>query len=94
MGSKQKQTLLQKIFCDSNGTIVIAQFPNTPLILWFVLSIVRLYPWPAQFDAGLGTVANAFLFVWAYLEITSGVNYFRRALGAIIMVFMMVSYFS
>lgn len=91
---QSKQTLFQKTFCDADGNMVVAQFPNAPLVLWLTLSLVRLFPFSSQIDSGLAALANACLFVWAYLEITDGVNYFRRALGATIMAFMVVSYFS
>jgi hypothetical protein len=32
----RENTLVDKIFRDSNGNIVIAQTPNPPLILWVV----------------------------------------------------------
>lgn len=90
---KKPQTLFERIFSDANGNIVIVQFPNAPLLLWIGLSLLRIYPFSSTIVIGLGLLANSFLFVWAYLEITSGVNYFRRILGAIIFLVIASSYF-
>jgi hypothetical protein len=57
----------------STGRIVIAQWPNVPLWVWIVASLLR---WRL--------VATAGLLVWAVLEVAKGVNPFRRALGAIV----------
>lgn len=90
----QKQTLLQRIFYDSSGKVVLGQFPNAPLALWLAFSLTRLFALPVNIEAGLSALASAFLFVWAYLEITSGVSYFRRFLGATVMAFIIAGYFS
>lgn len=87
------RTLFQRLFCDANGNVVLVQFPNVPLLLWIGLSLLRIYSFPVIIDVGIGLLANSFLFVWAYLEITSGVNYFRRILGAIIFFIVASSYF-
>lgn len=82
---------LRAFVTDDQGRVVIAQPPNGPLIGWLVL-------WPASALVALPSVHNflaffsaAFLFTWAYLELTQGVNYFRRTLGAIVMIYMVVS---
>ncbi len=82
----EKETLFDKFFRDSDGNIVIAQPPNPPVILWGVASLLKLV-----FDSGLTNIALdliAFgsLFTWAWLELFQGVNYFRRLLGAIVLV--------
>lgn len=80
--------LYRKTFFDENNNFVIAQFPNLPIILALVFTILSNID---IFNAGLNEVftylASGFLFVWAYLEITSGVNYFRRFLGIAVIVY-------
>lgn len=44
--------------------------------------------------SGTEQIGSAFLFTWAFLEITQGVNYFRRALGIIVMTALILSYLS
>lgn len=60
---------------------VIAQWPNPPL--WAALAgvlVARLTDgWVHAYARG---VTLAGLAAWAYLELTDGVNWFRRLLGA------------
>lgn len=59
----------------------IAQFPNPPLIIGLVALGLRYLASGAWADA-LGAIGYVFIGVWAYLELTAGVNLFRRVLGA------------
>ncbi|BAY14992.1 hypothetical protein NIES2109_36530 [Nostoc sp. HK-01] len=81
-----ESTLFDKIFRDSNGNIVIAQPPNPPLILWVVASLLTLIFQSGTINAVLQILANGALFTWAWLELFQGVNYFRRALGLIVLI--------
>ncbi len=59
----------------------IAQFPNPPLIIGLVALALR-YPAAGTWADVLGAIGYVFVGVWAYLELTAGVNLFRRVLGA------------
>jgi len=59
----------------------IAQFPNPPLIVGLVALGLR-YVVPGAWADVLAAVGYVFVAVWAYLELTAGVNMFRRVLGA------------
>lgn len=77
-------SLFDKTFRDSEGNIVIAQWPNLPLIVAIASSLLTLV-----FDSGnLYQLADAIAFgswfTWGWLEIFDGVNYFRRALGLVV----------
>jgi len=78
---------------DQQGYWAIWQWPNIPLYGWMVCEllsvIVKQHPW----HGGLALLSRAFLFTWAYLEVTDGVNYFRRLLGFIVITGITVSYF-
>ena len=67
----------------------IAQFPNAPLLAAFAASIVA-----ALTDGSVHFYARAAFYVglaaWAWLEMTDGVNLFRRALGAAGLVYVVV----
>jgi hypothetical protein len=65
----------------STGRIVIFQWPNIPLWIWIVATVVGLVV-SAGWISVVDTVALA---VWAVLEIWKGVNPFRRGLGAIVL---------
>jgi hypothetical protein len=58
----------------------IAQFPNPPLIIGLVALGARYLASGTWADA-LAAIGYVFIAIWAYLELTAGVNMFRRALG-------------
>lgn len=66
--------------------MVIWQMPNVWLIGWAVFTCLALF-----FTGGFGDicfwVASAFLVVWSLLEIIIGANYFRRALGLVVLIY-------
>jgi len=68
----------------------IAQFPNPPLIIGLVALGLRYLASGAWADA-LGAVGYVFIGVWAYLELTAGVNLFRRALGLVGIAYIIVA---
>lgn len=68
----------------TTGKLVAAQFPNIPIIIWFVatgLSVVTT----GTAHTILGYVATVALVVWAGDELLRGVNPFRRLLGAVVL---------
>ncbi|MEY9929829.1 hypothetical protein ABH926_004469 [Catenulispora sp. GP43] len=69
---------------DADGKVVIAQAPNIPLIGWLVFAALAWIS-GGHWRSGAGFVSSAFLFTWAYLELTQGVNYFRRLLGLVVL---------
>lgn len=81
-----ENTLFDQIFRDSNGDIVIAQPPNLPIIVWAVASLLKLVFSGGEINIGLDLVAFGSLFTWAWEELFQGVNYFRRALGLIVLI--------
>lgn len=79
-----------KIWRDKHGRIVIWQTPNVPLIVWAILTFLSLLV--------NGGLANAFywlgsaaLIIWSLLELFKGVNYFRRALGLLVLIMAVIS---
>jgi hypothetical protein len=83
--SKKILTIWDKFWLDSHGKLIIWQMPNIYLISWAVLTIISLI--------FTGTVSNIFLWlgvvaivVWSLLEIFKGLNYFRRLLGLIVLI--------
>lgn len=79
-------TLFNQVFRDSEGKIVIAQFPNLPLIIWIVASLLRIVFTTGKINIGLDLIAFGSLFTWAWSELFQGVNYFRRSLGLVVLV--------
>lgn len=87
------RTLFDRIFRDRNGNIVIAQFPNLPILVWLVATILQRLTPNGNINRGLEAIAFGSLFTWAWLELFQGVNYFRRSLGFVVLTIIIVSKF-
>lgn len=81
-----ESTLFDKAFKDSEGNFVIAQKPNLSILVWLGSTILSLSPISETLQTLFGTIAFGALFTWAWMELFQGVNYFRRALGLIVLV--------
>lgn len=86
-----ENTLFDKVFRDSEGKIVLAQMPNPPLIVGIVASLLKLILTTGKINLGLDIIAFGSLFTWAWEELFQGVNYFRRALGLIVLIGLIAS---
>jgi hypothetical protein len=58
----------------------VVQFPNLPLILAFAFGLAAHYS-HGHVHADAQSVSYLSMAVWAYLELSQGVNTFRRLLG-------------
>lgn len=85
--------MVSAFFKDNEGDVVVWQMPNIPLLGWLLFKLLSLITHPGLVKNGFEGFSMAFLFTWAYLEITSGKSYFRRALGVVIAVALIFSYF-
>jgi hypothetical protein len=83
--------LWDKFWRDDKDRVVVWQWPNVYLYVWAVLAILSLATSNRLSDifAGAGCVA---LFVWSGLEIWKGANYFRRLLGAVVLVYTIITF--
>lgn len=80
-----ENTLFNQTFRDSDGNIVIAQMPNPPLLVWISATLLQLIFTSGNIHTGLDALAFGSLFTWAWQELFQGVNYFRRALGLLVL---------
>ncbi len=87
------QPMLDRLFRDSEGKIVIWQWPNAPLWAW-IASTVLGYGLHGTPKILIGYIGSAALYVWAMLELTQGITLFRRILGSVVMVVLTISIFS
>lgn len=71
-----------------NG-FVVAQFPNLPLGVWIAATVIAKITSGTVESVSLAIAAVA-LSVWAYFELSDGVNWFRRLLGAGVLVYIVV----
>ena len=83
----------KSFFKDKDGHIVIISWPNIPLIGWIVFKVIALVVTKGRIHTGSELLSMALLYTWAYMEIMSGVNYFRRLLGLIVLTMIVISYY-
>jgi hypothetical protein len=77
----QQATLFDRTFRDSKGNIVIAQMPNLPVLVGLAATLLHFILPNGEIQKVSALVAFGALFTWAWQELFQGVNYFRRALG-------------
>lgn len=85
-----KDSLVDRCFRDSQGRIIVIQSANLPLKLWFYFGLAS---WVlGRFSIGyyFGLARDISLIYWAYLEIRHGVNLWRRFLGLVILIVVIV----
>lgn len=78
---------------DTPAKQTIIQKPNAPLLGWLIFLIIAKIFESQPYADGFKFVSSAFLFTWAYLEIRSGANIFRRTLGLAVMTGLLISRF-
>lgn len=81
---------LRRFVSDRHGRVVIAQWPNAPLIGWAVFALARALV-EERWRPFFGFLSGAALVTWAYLEITQGDSPFRRVLGAVVLLMLVAS---
>lgn len=84
--------LTKHFFKDKDGHVVIFQWPNLTLYGWLVCKGLALFITKPALHAGFERLGTAFLFAWALLELTKGVNYFRRLLGLVVLVALVIGF--
>lgn len=81
---------LRRFFSDRHGRIVVAQWPNAPLLAWAGLSVAS-HASRGGWSGYFGLFATAALVTWAWLEISQGDSPFRRVLGGVVLAWLVVS---
>ena len=88
--SDQRQSFIDKTLKDEKGNWALAAAPNLPIIVWFAAMLVSLFV-TGTLHTIVATLARGALFTWAWLELFEGVNYFRRTLGLMVLVYILWS---
>ena len=81
-----------KFWKEKDGHIVIWQWPNIWLIGWGVLTFISLVLSGTNSKVFMWG-GEALLLVWCLLEIFKGVNYFRRLLGVLVLIYLIITLF-
>jgi hypothetical protein len=82
----QPPSLFDRIFRDRDGNIVIGQMPNPPLLVAAAASLLRVFLPDGNLQTAVDLIAFGCWFTWAWQELFEGVNYFRRAIGLVVLV--------
>jgi hypothetical protein len=80
------EDIWDRIWYDNKGNLVVWQRPNAWLIGWAFFTVLSLLFGGKTADI-FTWIASAALIIWSMLELTKGVNWFRRALGALVLVY-------
>jgi hypothetical protein len=86
-----EDTFFNQVFRDDEGKIVLGQSPNLLIIVWITATLLKMIFATGKINTGLEVVAFGTLFTWAWEELFQGVNYFRKALGFIVIISLIVS---
>lgn len=83
--SDTRSTFIAKCIRNQQGRLALVQRPNLPIVVWAAarIAVFLLKGTPKELAQ---TIAFGALFTWAWLEFFQGVNYFRRALGLVVLV--------
>jgi hypothetical protein len=84
-------TLLDQVFRDASGKLVLIQPPNLLIMVWLGSTLLKMVFTMGRINIGFDAVAFGALFAWAWEELFQGVNYFRRGLGLLVLVATIVS---
>jgi len=72
-------------FRDSDGRLVLGQFPNPALSVWLVALVLGRFDLSAAHAAAVDGVRHGALLVWALDELVRGASPFRRVLGVVVL---------
>jgi hypothetical protein len=84
---------LEKVCKDKNGKWTIVQTPNIPITVWLVCVVASKLA-EGEISRNISTVGTLFLSIWAYLEIAYGDSIFRKILGLVVLIFIVINTFS
>ena len=87
------QRAFQKFVRDKEGRIAVWQTPNLPLVAWIVFKMLSMVVAQKNLQDGFSLISSAFLFTWAFLEMTEGDSYFRRVIGLVVFAALLVGFF-
>ena len=79
------KTLWNKIWRDKHGRVAIWQTPNPLLSVWILATAVDTFLLTGEPQSFVKFIALNALIIWGVLEVSFGVNYFRRGLGLIVL---------
>jgi hypothetical protein len=64
---------------------IVYQRPNLPLIIFIIFYLLSLVVKTTPTIYLIKSISFGSIFVWSWLEITEGINIYRRILGVVVM---------
>lgn len=89
-GRRDRRSFSQKFWEDRRGNFVVWQKPNKLLMYWFFVTLVNLFIPHGIVHEIVGWSSLIALIVWAAWEAFKGVNYFRRTIGWLVLLLLIV----
>jgi hypothetical protein len=87
-----RRTFLWLFRSRKTGRITVVQWPNISLAAYLLATVIHLVIRSGTAASTVvAAVASAALAIWAVLEIAWGVNPFRRGLGSVVLILVIVS---
>jgi hypothetical protein len=87
-----RRTLLWLFRNRNTGRLTVVQWPNIPLAAYLLAAAIHIvFRSSTVVSTVVAAVASAALAIWAVLEIAWGVNPFRRGLGSLVLILVVVS---
>jgi hypothetical protein len=86
-----QNAFFDQIFHDSTGKIALVQMPNLLILVWIGATLLKMVFTVDRINLLLDTVAFGALFAWAWQELFQGANYFRKGLGLLVLVGIILS---
>jgi hypothetical protein len=83
---------VRNFFADKNDTIVIWQPPNALLWAWILFTVMKYVFKQGSTHQITHVAASMALLIWSLLEIKDGASPFRRTLGVIVLIFIVVQW--
>jgi hypothetical protein len=91
--ARQKpRSFSEKFWDDKQGNFVVWQKPNIWLWTWIVTLVIGWFIPYGGFEKFVGLISLIALAIWAILEVYSGVNYFRRTLGVLVLLMLILAH--
>lgn len=81
-----QSSLVDRIFRDREGNIVIGQMPNLPALVAVGATVLQAVLPSGNVQVVTALIAFGTWYTWAWQELFAGVNYFRRSLGLLTLV--------
>lgn len=87
---RRQRSFSERFWEDRYGNFVVWQKPNIWLWTWIVTVFANLFLPGGFIHEVIGWISLIALIIWAILEVFRGVNYFRRIIGVLVLLLLVV----